>query len=443
MNIQPTSLPVLYQISRDFVMFAGAGRAVAYHVASGDQLGKEGFVQYCTKHYGDVALVDNEGLLRSMASGACWWNWADASKRTVRRVVMEPTNVPEDDEEADSTVFNRWYLLKQEMAEPDPDATHASIMILIEHLMFISDGDREGVLYFLNWLAQLWRFPDVKIPTAIMLYSKRGGVGKTVLSKLIAHVFGKSLVASCTGHEIQKNFMDAIEHKRIVVLNEMASSDRKDGYERFKSMISEENVQFEGKGRASKEVRNVAHYIVTTNNEDALPLMQNDRRFLVLRCESERKDNEYYKRLVDWIDGPGPELLAGVFSRWTFTADWDPHAPAPQTEASRKTQLASRSGLHLFIEDLIAQAKPPFDKDLGRYTGLIEQLNTLYPGNMKGLRLNNKTLPSALADLGAVQLPTNYASKTGTRISCNVWCWRNIERWRNEVGEVRAAHFDI
>lgn len=442
MNIQPTSLPVLYQVSADFVMLAGGGAACAYHIASGAQLGKEGFVQFCSKHYGDIVLVNNEGATRSMSSGAAWWNWNDATKRVVRQVVMEPTSTPEDSEDADPTLFNRWYVLRHEMAVPERTATLADVEILVHHLMYISDGDREGVMYFLNWLAWLWQFPDVKIPTAIMLYSRRGRIGKSILARLLSHVFGKSLVKSCDGLVLHKNFMDAIVHRRLVVLNELARSDRQDSYERFKSLISEETMELECKGKASHEIRNIAHYIVTTNNADALPLMENDGRILVLRCEGERKPNEYYAALADWIDGNGPELLAGVLDQWKFPAEFDPYAPVPQTPANRKTQFESRSGLHLFVQELIEQNRAPFDKDMGRVSGLIEQLNTLYPGNLKGMRLNNKTLPAVLADLGSEQIPTTWEGKGGKPISAGVWCWRNQDKWRNAPGAQRAAEFD-
>jgi hypothetical protein len=78
-----------------------------------------------------------------------------------------------------------------------------------------------------------------------------------------------------------------------VFINEMARSEKADGYEHFKSQVSGEFIQFEGKGRASKEIRNIAHFIITTNHEDALPLMEKDGRIAVLRCLSDRREDSY------------------------------------------------------------------------------------------------------------------------------------------------------
>ncbi|MDT4834242.1 hypothetical protein FQZ97_678760 [compost metagenome] len=368
-----------------------------------------------------MGIIDANGSLQVKDSGTIWWQWDDKSCRVVRRVIMEPTSQPEDPY---SDVHNRWYVLRHEMALPDTTCDmNAALSKLIGHLMYISDGDKEGVAYFLNWLAWLWQHPEAKIPVAIMLYSKHGGVGKSILAKLLSRLFGRSLVKSVDGSVLHKNFMDAVEHRRIMVLNELAKADRQDSYERFKSLVSEPTMEFEGKGRASRTVANFVHWIITTNNADCLPLMQGDRRVLVLRCEAPPKDASYYDELAAWIDGNGPEQLAGCFAKWTFPSEFNPHGHAPQTAATRLTQKESRDPLTGLVEELIATRKPPFDLDLGRLTSLIEQLNTLYPGNLKGHRVSHKTLPAAIRAAGGELL------KSGTSSGDRAWCWRNQAAW--------------
>lgn len=442
MNIDHESREILKYISEDFVMLATAGKVVAYHVASGDELGKEGFKQYCAKHYGDILLImppdkDGNSLEKRAPAGDIWWEWNEPDRRVVRRVVMEPTSLPENDDNPE--VFNRWHILKHTMVERNPDATAADIVILANHLMYLSGGDVVGVTYFLCWLAQLYQKPEIKIPTAILLYSKKGRVGKNLLQRLISKVFGKPLVASCTGRVLQSSFMDAIEHKRIIFINELARSEKVDGYENFKSQVSEEDTQFEGKGRAAREIRNIAHYIITTNHGDALPLMENDGRIAVLRCMAERQADEYYKQLVDWIDGPGAPALAQILATWRFPADWDPYAPVPQTEAAKAMQAESRGPLVCLLEELIEESLPPFDKDIGRVNDLIPQLDTAYGAVLRGVKLNNRTLPAAMERLGHSQLPAiNYTKEDGTWKTAKPWCWRNRKEWLQASGQDTA-----
>lgn len=430
MNILPTSIPVLLAISNDFIICptAGGGRGFM-HIASGDVMGKEMFVDYTQANYGDVALVDAEGGQRRMISGACWLHWNDASKRAVRRVVMHPTKATEEEDDRD--VFNLWHVRKLEMAEADMSATLDSIRPLIDHLMFISDNDKEGVMFTLNWLAWLWREPGYKIPSCIFMYSRFGRVGKSMIAELLANVFGRQLVKSVDGLRLHDKFMDSFEHKRIAVLNELARSDKVDGYERFKSLISERRMDFEGKGKAAKEVENHLHFVLTSNNADALPLMENDGRILVLRCESRPREPAYYRQLAQWIAGPGPALVAGAFAQWVFPADWDASAPVPQTAACRMTQRDAKGALFAFVQELVEQQRPPFDKDMGRVEALVEQLATLYPANFGTLKPNTRTLPRVLQDLGAVKISSGNTTAG--------WCWRHQDMWLEFIDADKAG----
>lgn len=360
-KIDLESRELLKQISQDFVMFTGAGQPLAYHTERGTKLSKDSFIQYCDKHYGGIVFIDSTGAQTDRTSaGSIWWAWSDHSRRVVDTIVMEPTNTPEND--SDPETYNRWYELRKSMVPPNYEATQEDAAPFMRHLMLISDGDEIGVMYFLNWLAQLYQFPDTKIPVAILMYSQFGGVGKNLVQKLLTRVFGKKLVAGVSGKRLNSNFMDAIEHKRLIFINELARSDRADGYEDFKTQISEEDTQFEGKGRAAREVRNIAHYIITTNNIDCLPLMQNDRRIAVLMTVEQPQPAEYYRGFVKWINGPGPAIVANLLRTWQFPADWDPYSPAPQTIAAKTMQREAQGELFATLEEMRESRVTPFDR---------------------------------------------------------------------------------
>ncbi len=438
MRLTAESTTIVNRMCNDFVMLSGKS-AEAYHVASGDRMGREAHLQYCDGHYGELEVftTDKDGneTLEKVAAGKAFWDWKLPGKRYARRVVLEPGAAP------DPQVFNRWDVLKKEMVQPNLSATLDDVGIFIQHLMFISDDDTVGVTYFLNWLAELYQHPSTKIPTAIMFYSRFSRMGKSMLHRVLSQVFGPSMVANCAGHELHKNFMDAIEDKRLVVLNELSRSDKADSYERFKNMISEPDLQFEGKGRASKRVRNIAHFLLTTNNSDALPLMEHDGRILVLRCEARRRPDAYYRQLGEWMDTIGPALLAGVLAKWTFPADWDPMAPVPQTDAVRRTQKESRNKVELLFEELLGQGEAPFDKDFSTAGEMVEDMNRLHPGNCKGLNLSNVSVGRALKSLGAVQVKVNWRKqKNGMYTTSVPYVWRNKEEWTyEEDGSVTAS----
>lgn len=433
----PESYALLEQVSRDFV-FVSAGRtSYAYERGTGIEHGDKGFCQLVRKRYGCVSPLDPEAKEQRMSLGKIWWEGDFHHKRVVSKIVMEPTALPAgEDAERRPEVLNLWHIRKLTMAAPDMSATHEDVAPLLEHLMFIADGDEVVVKFFLNWLATLYQKPEIKIPSAILMYSKFGGVGKSMLYKLLAAVFGPCMVGNCSGRALTKSFDDVTENKRVLVINEVAKSERADGYEHFKNMISEEDTSFEGKGRAAKDIKNITHFVVTTNNLDALPLMQGDRRVAAFMCNTQPKPAEYYVKLHAWMEGPGPALVAGVLAQWQFDASWNPHAPVPQTDATRTLQDAAQGGLHELVKELVEDCSAPFDRDLIAVDTAVVQLNTLYPTLSKAV--NRTSLGKVLkAICGEPEALRVAASKHPIRL----YLLRNAKQWRNlATPEQRRDH---
>lgn len=430
----PEYRQLLGYISRDWIKYTGSGAPAAYNKQSGEVLSKESFIEFTAVHYGTIDMSEDPGKPKRVSAGEVWWRHNLPDKETVRKIVMEPTSKPKSEDPNGDEVFNRWHVLKKLMVPPNHTATTIDIELFLNHLMYLGDGDAEATMYFMNWLAQLYQFPESKIPVAILFYSRFGGTGKSMLVKILSKVFARELVVGLTGKDLQKNFNDAIEHKRLVVINEMARSDKADSYESFKNAISEEFVAFEAKGKGAREIRNIAHYIVTTNNTDALPLMRGDRRIAVFRCEAEPKEQEYYRQLGAWMEGEGAALLAGVLATWQFPKGWDYHAPSPQTAAARSLQEAARGDLTKLVSSLIESSTTPFDKDHGSCEDLCRQINTAHQGLM-ARPANLTTLGTALADLGFKVRKTRVGNKP-----VNLYVWRHAKLWEQASPGEREAH---
>jgi hypothetical protein len=185
-GIDRESREILKYISEDFVMLASGTKLMAYHVATGDEMGKEGFRQFIASHYGKVVMTvvkDGNATEKEAPAGDIWWDWNDPQRRVVRRIVMEPTSKSAyQDADDNPEVFNRWHVLKETMVEPDGHSTRADIKIFEDHLLFLSDNDQAGVEHFLCWLAWMYQFPEKKKqPVAPYFSSPLGGVGKSMM----------------------------------------------------------------------------------------------------------------------------------------------------------------------------------------------------------------------------------------------------------------------
>lgn len=447
-RIDEESIVLLQYISTDFVLYASKGGRVAYHVEDGDELPKDAFIAYSDKHYADVCGSDKEGNPVRCSAGLYWWNLKEhtpvahrVGRRVVRQVIMEPTSLPESDDNPEK--FNRWHLLKQKLAEPDMSATRASIEPLENHLLYLSDADQVGVDYTLNWLAQLWRQPGIKIPTALALYSPLTRIGKNLFVTLVRKTFGgKHLVGSGSGNKmLTATFDDGISDKWIVNLNEVRLGGKnRDAYDNFKTMISEEDGSFEGKGSKRRDGKHVAHYIITTNHADALPLSDSDGRILVLRCTTGRRPDQYYKGLMEWINGPGPSLLAGAFQNWVFPKNWDPYAPVPQTEATQAMQETAKGELYAYVRDGIAERRPPFDRDFATVEEVCIHING-NDQNVLGYRVTWTSVGKVLKAHCGAPKATKISSK-GTAKKQMLYFFRDAEQWALATPEQRGAHRD-
>lgn len=449
-GISKESMYSLGLVSEDFV-FITTGDKPYYRRDTRKCLTEKGFQMRCTERYGHavVTKLDKDGNATEVRKNlAVYWGDPDftlPSRIAADYLVFVPTTKSEaEDRETNPEVHNTWHDLKGEMVAPATNVTDDDVEPFISHLMFISGGDAVGVMFFLCWLAQLYQTPGIKLPTAILLYSKFGGVGKTILWKLLKEVFGRSMVGSCSGANLQKAFDDVTENKRLLFVNEMAKSDRADGYERFKNQISEEQISFEGKGKAARDIANVTHYIVTTNNGDALPLMEKDRRVCVLACEEEPKEPSYYKALGAWMEGPGPGLLAAFLRDFKFPADWDYRAPVPQTAASRAMQQAGKSDLRLLVEDLIERRRDPFHRDFSPVGELCASLNGNHAHRGQLSKdVNQTSLGKVLRDLCGEQIQFRVKRKDEEARPVRVALWRNPEHWvEGATPEQRGEHLD-
>ncbi len=439
-DIDPESREILRYISEDFILVTADGAVHAYHIERGCRLSREGMRHQCAKRWGTIqqaAKVDGTNVdWKRLPAGDIWWDWNGQERRVVMYLVMEPTALSEGDDDPD--VFNLWHIRKLEMAERSVAATFDDMSILWHHLLYLADGDVSTVVRFVSWLAWLYQHPDDKIPTAWLLYSECRRVGKNLIGRLLARVFGRSMVLTDgDGKLLTSKFDDALLDRRIAFLNEVRLIGKeRANFEVFKNRVSAERVVIEPKGRPAREVRNTVHYILTSNHEDALPLTGNEGRINVMRCLAPRKPDAYYEELVAWIDGPGAGVFANVLATWDFKG-WDPHAPAPETEAARDMQLAARGHGVSFLEERAAGREGPFTLQIGRCLQIYKQLQTLHPELVRDYSITPQTLPRMLKALGFKQLfKAGGDGKPSTNPNTKVWCWTNHDWWDRQPAAV-------
>jgi hypothetical protein len=433
-GLTPESWRLVQKVSDDFVLLSQGKTLCAYEKATGKEHSQPGLHQIAMARFGHLQYEDPKDA-RPVSIGNLWWNSNLWHKRTVTGIVLDPTS---DDERTYNSKhpdnFNRWFLLKRQMARPDMTATRADIKIFDDHLAYQSGGCTTTVEYVLDWLAYLLQNPDSKPSTGLVFVSPQEGTGKTLFYFPLKWIFGDDLVEFTGGEAIYDNFDTVFVNKRITYLDEMPRPEkmrgRGDPYPKLKRITTSNWGTLRAMYTPAAKMRMPA-LVITLNEVDTLADFAKGRRFCFILCPDKPREPAYYKTLFDWVGefspGPGIPKLAGYLMN-RDVSKFDPNGHAPVTSAKafiRQTNISTEAE---FIRGLIEDRRPPFDKDLGRVEAMLLALDAYPPAITQGMRFTTRSLPKALEEIGCKQLGVDGRLKTkdSTR---RAWCFRDFETW--------------
>jgi hypothetical protein len=170
-----------------------------------------------------------------------------------------------------------------------------------------------------------------------------------------------------TGH-----FNAVIENKKLMVLNELVSSDDMNAhadYNGFETIISEDIIDLTQKGRDSREVMNILNLIITTNYMNALRFNGDDRRICPITTnnkyarpndddpEFDKKEEErsaYFDPIYDEIEHP--KFYNTLFT-YFMNYDVSGYRPAkfPITQSRKDIIETNKSPVETLLEERIEE----------------------------------------------------------------------------------------
>jgi hypothetical protein len=149
--------------------------------------------------------------------------------------------------------------------------------------------------WFLDWLAHKHRFPAVPGPGVVMV-ARRQGAGRGTLFAMVRQLLGPSYVrkvdpVTLTGEGGQSQYNTWLSSSTMVLIDELFNAgtgahlwQRKKAYDRIKALIdpSAREVEIIQKTINNYVTLTFTSFLMATNNLNALPLDQDDRRICVL-----------------------------------------------------------------------------------------------------------------------------------------------------------------
>jgi hypothetical protein len=232
------------------------------------------------------------------------------------------------------------------------------------HINHLLAEEREARL-FLDWLSWVVQHPGKHANYAVLLQGVQGD-GKTFFAEMMRAVMGVSNVTMLNAHILHSDFTDWAAGQCVACVEEVRLINEHNKFEvlnRIKPFITNNIVEIHPKGKPIINVKNTTSYLLFTNYKDALPLDDNERRFLILFSRWQNRDAilnfeaenpNYYTELYATI-----EESPGALRQWLLnheqSEDFNPLGKAPDTQARQFMVRQAKPAFIQQLDDLIAE----------------------------------------------------------------------------------------
>lgn len=210
------------------------------------------------------------------------------NRRAFDRLVIEP-DMPKEY----GTILNLWrgYAVVPMEGNPEPYISYVRRLIpnIVEHE------------YALNWAAYTIQNPAEPTGSALYLIGDPGS-GKTSFGMILAKMFGigKHAMVLDSQSSLTRDFNGHLANKMLIVGNEVLFRGDKKGAERFKAMITDEQLMVEKKGLDGIPMDNHLSFVLTANHAHAAHIEVKDRRYALIGVEPAMVEEEWV-RFYDWL----------------------------------------------------------------------------------------------------------------------------------------------
>ena len=378
--------------------------------------------QFANVNY-QVAKADGKGFVTKNAARE-WIAWPQ--RREYDDIIYAPGESSVVDN--DINTWPGWGV------EPLP----GNVKPFYELLNFLFADHPDSQSWFLQWLAYPIQYPGTKLPHAVLLHSRRQGVGKSLLGEIMGDLYGKNF-NSVGQDELHETFNGWLVHRQFILGEELTGSDSRTDADRIKNMVTREQVTVNIKFQPTYTLTDRTNYLLTSNRIDALYLDDDDRRAFVHEITSKAKPDGFYARISKWRHNGGASHLLHHFLHEVDVSDFNPRAPAPMTVAKQRMIDLSKSDLDTFATTLL---KNP--NDLLRVQDIVIEYDLFTADEIvlwatsKDSRPPTKIAVSkALSRVGirARQVWTQEGNK-------KLYPLRNSDKWDRRTDEQWAAHYN-
>lgn len=235
--------------------------------------------------------------------------------------------------------------------------------------------NEEHFRYILRWAA--WTVQNPANPAEVALVFKGGkGTGKGFFGRTMRRLFGQHGLHISSSKHLTSNFNSHLRDCVLLFADEAILPNNKDGEAVLKTLITEDTLTIEGKGKDLITAPNRMHLILASNNDFVVPATHDERRFAVFEVpDADRhRQRPYFDALAAELQNGGYEAMLHDLLAMEL-GDWHPRNDVPKSSALREQQLENldpltRWVLGLLKEGILPGNVPTRPKDVDPYARL-------------------------------------------------------------------------
>lgn len=226
--------------------------------------------------------------------------------------------------------------------------------LLLELLEYLCSGEsngREVYTWLLRWMAYPLQNPGAKMASAVIMHGPQG-TGKSTVFQTLAKIYGDySTVLNQRGLEDKFN-SDWSDSKLFILAEEVVTrAEMWHIKNELKELVTGEWIRINPKNIAAYRQRNHVNIVYLSNEDQPLPIENDDRRHLVIWTQPMLTE-EYYDQVFIELENGGTEAFYHYLLNLDL-GDFHPKKRPPMTESKKNLIHLSLPSERRFIKDYI------------------------------------------------------------------------------------------
>jgi hypothetical protein len=238
-----------------------------------------------------------------------------------------------------------------------------TISRFLDLLRKILPDERDRAI-LLSYMASMVQNPGVKFQWAPVLQGCEGN-GKTAIFSTLVYAVGRQYSHQPKAKQIGGQFNKYLENKLLILVEEVHMQGRREMLDDLKPLITNTQIEVEGKGVDQRMIDNRANWVFCTNYKDAVLKSQGDRRYAIFFTAQQSPADlvrdgmtgSYFPQFWDWLRAEGYAAVAWYLKHYPIPADLDPAGLCHRAPHTSTTDVAIEESRGGFEQDILEAAQ--------------------------------------------------------------------------------------